>query len=65
MLSLLIWLIIVCLVVAVVWWILQQIPVPPPMRMIINVVFGVICLIFLLYLAGSVVGPPHLGHLGD
>jgi hypothetical protein len=66
MLTILIWLIFIAVAMAIVWWILSQIPVPPPMRLIINVVFGLVCLIVLFWLFGSVVGaPPHLGAVRD
>ena len=65
MLSLLIWLIIICAVLGIAWWVIGQIPLPPPMNIVIRVVFGLIVLVLLLYLANSVVGPPHLGHLSN
>lgn len=65
MLLLLIWLIIIVAAFGIAWWILSQIPIPPPMRVVVNVVLGIIALIMLLWLAGSVLGgPPSLGHLG-
>jgi len=42
MISLLITLLIVCLVAGIVWWALQQIPLPAPVRMIVVVVFALI-----------------------
>lgn len=50
MLSLLISLIILCIILAVVYWILTMIPVPPPMVWIVRVVFALICLIAVLSL---------------
>lgn len=50
MLSLLISLIILCIILAVVYWILTLIPVPPPMVWIVRVVFALICLIAVLSL---------------
>lgn len=63
MLSLLIWLIIVCAVLGIAWWIISQIPMPAPMNIVVRVVFGLIVLVLLLYLANSVIGHPHMGHL--
>lgn len=45
MISLLIGLIVLCLVVGIAFWIIQQIPLPQPMRWIVYVVFGLICLL--------------------
>ena len=48
MISLLIGLIILCLVVAVAWWIIRQIPIPAQFRWIVYVVFGLIVLLAVL-----------------
>jgi uncharacterized membrane protein YwzB len=48
MISLLITLLIVCLVAGIVWWALQQIPLPAPVRMIVVVVFALILILVLL-----------------
>lgn len=48
MLSLLIGLIILCLIVAIAWWIIQQIPIPPPLRWVVYVVFGLVVLLIVL-----------------
>lgn len=50
MLSILISLIILCIILAVVYWILTLISVPPPMVWIVRVVFALICLIAVLSL---------------
>ena len=56
MIGLLIGFIVLVLAVGIAWWIIQQIPIPPPMRWIVTVVFGSICLLIVLnYLsAGSI-----------
>ena len=48
MIGLLIGLIILCLVVGIAWWVIQQIPTPPPMRWVVTVVFGLIVLLIVL-----------------
>lgn len=48
MISLLIGLIILCLVVGIAYWIIQQIPLPQPMRWVVYVVFGLIVLLVVL-----------------
>lgn len=48
MISLLIGLVIFALIVGICWWILQQIPIPPPFRWVVYVVFGIICLLIVL-----------------
>jgi hypothetical protein len=58
MIGLLIGLIVLCVIVAILWWILQQIPIPPQFRWIVYVVFGlVILLVVLNYLPGDLL--PH------
>lgn len=64
MLGLLITLLIILIVMALGWWVLQQIPLPEPINRIAVVVFVVICAIvlimFLLQLAGTGVEFPRL-----
>ena len=64
MFSLLIWLLVLVLVLGIIWWILGQIPIPPVMRPVVSVVFGVIALLMVLYFAMSLLGSPHLGGPG-
>jgi heme A synthase len=55
--GLLVGLIVLCVVVAIVWWIIQQIPIPAQFKWIVYVVFGlVILLIVLNYLPADI---PH------
>jgi hypothetical protein len=67
MLSILITLLIYAVVIAVVWWIWQQIPVPAPFRWIGAVVIGIIAIVALLSIFGggglSLGAPVHLGGL--
>lgn len=63
MLSMLIWLIVICAVIGVAWWIVTQIPLPAPMNIVVRVVFGLIVLVALLYFVGGALGPPSFHHL--
>ena len=49
MIGLLISLLVFCLIAAIIWWVLQQLPLPQPIRMVVIVVFA---LIAILWLAG-------------
>lgn len=50
--SLLIWLLVVVCIAGIVYWVLNQIPLPPPFRIVIYVVFAIIAIYFLLQLPG-------------
>lgn len=45
----LIHLFILCLVLGLAYWILQLIPLPPPIKQVVLVIFVVIAVIFLIY----------------
>ena len=53
MISMLIWLLVLCLVFGVVVWIIQQLPLPPPFG---NIAIAVLALIFVLILIGAFLG---------
>lgn len=55
MLSLLVSLVILTMVFGVIWWILDQLPIPAPFNMIIRVILGLILILALLGLIG--IGP--------
>jgi heme A synthase len=55
MLSLLVSLVILAMVFGVIWWILDQLPIPAPFNMIIRVILGLILILALLGLIG--IGP--------
>lgn len=57
MLTLIIWLVVVLAAVGIVWWMLNSIPIPPPMRPIVNIVIGVLALIILFAVASKLLGP--------
>lgn len=64
MISLLITLVIVGLILAIVWWAISQIPMPPPFNWVVRVVFALIVAILLIdLLLGGVGGGLHLGAL--
>lgn len=48
MISLLIGLIFLCLVAYLLWWVLNQIPMPPPIRVVATVLFVLIMVVALL-----------------
>ena len=54
---LLIWLLVLGAIVAVLWWAINQIPLPEPIRTVVTVVFVIvvllICLSFLLPMLGE------------
>jgi heme A synthase len=59
MFSLLINLVFLVVIFAVFWWILGMVPVPPQLRWLVNVVFGLILLLCLMGVFGFVPGFPH------
>jgi hypothetical protein len=60
MITLLVYMLIVLIVMGLGWWVLQQIPLPPPIAQIAQVVFVVICAIVLILLLLQLVGGPGL-----
>lgn len=48
MLSLLVGLIVLALVIYLCWYVLNLIPMPPPVRVVITVLFVIICIVALL-----------------
>lgn len=62
MISVLVTLLIVAVVVGLIWWVCDYLPVPPPMNKLVKVIsmiIGVIIIIWaLLGVGGVVVGPP-------
>jgi hypothetical protein len=57
MLVTLVYLLVILIVLGLGWWVLQQIPLPPPIQQIALVVWVVVCaivlIVFLLNLVGS------------
>jgi hypothetical protein len=61
MIGLLIDLLVFALIAGIVWWVLQQIPLPPPIRMVVIVVFALIAILVLVsFLPGVGGGFPAL-----
>ncbi len=56
--DLIIYLLVALVIFAIVWWIIGQLSLPPPVRMVAIVVMGLIAIIFLLQLVGG--GVPSL-----
>jgi hypothetical protein len=48
MIGLLIGLVVFALVAYLLWWLLQQFPLPQPVRLIVTVLFVLICIVMLL-----------------
>ena len=48
MIGLLIGLVVFALVAYLLWWLLQQFPMPQPVRLIVTVLFVLICVVMLL-----------------
>jgi hypothetical protein len=61
MLSLLVSILVVCIVFALVWWILSVIPLPQPIAQIVRVVCVVIMCIWLIYVLLGLTGAAGLG----
>ena len=59
--DLLLTLIILAAIIAIVWYILSRLPLPEPIRIVIEVVIALIAIIVLLQLAPGVGGGMHLG----
>jgi len=49
---------VLALVFGLVWWILGQIPIPEPFRMVVNVIIGIIAVLVLLGLVFGGVNLP-------
>lgn len=63
MLSILITLLVAGLILAIVWWAIQQVPVPEPFSWVIRVVFAiVVCVVLISILTGG--GGEWLGFHG-
>ena len=48
MISLLIGLVIFCLIASLLWWLIQQFPLPQPVRLVVIVAFVLICILVLI-----------------
>lgn len=60
MIELLIYLLIILIVMALGWWVLTMIPLPPPIAQIARVIFVVICAIVLIMFLLQLAGHPTL-----
>lgn len=64
MLGTLIYLLVVCVVIGLVWWVVDYLPVPEPLNKllkVVSIVIGVIIIIYALLGLGGVGGVPKLG----
>lgn len=56
--SFLITLLILCIIGGIVWYILKMLPLPPQLRVVVEIIFLVVCVIILLsFLFGGVTLP--------
>ena len=62
MITLLIQLLVACLVFGLLWYALSFIPLPPPLRIAVNVIFCLLAIFVLLGLVGWIPGM-RFGHL--
>ena len=62
MISLLVTLIIVCLILAIAWWVIGKLPIPEPFNWVVLVIFALIAILALLSLL-PIGGTLHLPHV--
>jgi heme A synthase len=60
LISLLVTIIVIALVFGLIWWVLGQMPIPEPFRMVVNALFGLIAVVFLLGLLFGGINVPVL-----
>jgi len=60
LINLLVTIIVIALIFGLVWWVLGQMPLPEPFRMVINVVLGLICILVLLGLVFGGINLPSI-----
>ncbi len=56
MITFLIYLLIVVIVMALGWWVISQIPLPPPIDNIVRIVFVVVCVLIIILMLLGLVG---------
>lgn len=60
MISLLIYILVLCIVLALIWWIVGMLPLPAPAKQIVTVVIVVIFVLALVFMLLPLAGnPPH------
>jgi hypothetical protein len=57
MISILVSLLILLIVLSLAYWIIGQLPLPPPVRQIATVIIVVIAVVFLIYFLMGIAGP--------
>lgn len=58
--SLIVSLLVICLILAIAYWAISQLTLPPPVRMVVVVIIALIAIVFLLQLVGTGVPTLHL-----
>lgn len=64
MLTLLVYLLVFLIVCSLFWWVIQQLSLPQPVRVIAVVIVALVAVVFLLEAVGGLGGIGHLGRLG-
>lgn len=52
--SVLVSLLVICLIIGIAWWALEQLTLPPPVRMVVVVLIAILAIGFLLNFVGGV-----------
>lgn len=60
MISLLVYLVVFLLVASLIWWVIGQLALPQPVRMVAVVIMALVAIVFLLSLVGGLGPLPHL-----
>lgn len=60
LIGLLVWLIVLLIIAGLVYWVIGQVPLPPPIKTAAIILLVVVVVIALLYLIMGAIGPPRL-----
>lgn len=64
MISALLWLLVICIIIGVIWWIADYLPVPEPLNKLLKIVSVVVGVIAVIYTLMSLAGmAPPIAHL--
>jgi hypothetical protein len=55
--SIIVSLLVICLIIAIAYWAINQLTLPPPVRMVVVVIIALVAILFLLQFVGGI---PHL-----
>jgi ABC-type uncharacterized transport system permease subunit len=54
--SIIVSLLVICLIIAIAYWAINQLTLPPPVRMVVIVIIALVAILFLLQFVGGVPG---------